>query len=389
LKAIPLGAVSLQAAIARQAAREAVSRLLTNLGDASNDNEAFRLQMLDDLDTESTKTWLVGNLLGANEFSCVFGEPGSSKSVIVADLALHVAAGKPWFDRPVTQSPVVYFAGERQSLMARRLAGLKKYHALPANVPLALASGALDIRSDANARLFIDRIRRFEDAVGAPVGLVVVDTLSRILSGGDENSPVDMGKAVKNIELIRAETGAHVLVVHHVGLSLEAKGRARGSSLLNGAIDTGILVTKGTAGGSARVTKNNDGPDDEEVRYAVIGYVVGTDADGKESTVPVAVAPTGNMVGRPAVKSTAKRLSPNERAVLDALNVDRDGEFSAEGTFPAGLKTVPIDVWRGAYNASVPLLDHDARRKRFNRAVENLAASGHVQTIKDRFWTAK
>jgi hypothetical protein len=369
-----------------QAARE---RAIARFAGVANDNEAFRLQMLDDLNPDATKEWLVSDLLGAREFSVWFGEPSSGKSVIVADLALHVASGKVWFERPVTQAPVVYFAAERQGLMARRLAGLKKYHDLPANVPLALASGALDIRSDKNARLFIDSIRRFEDSVGKPAGLVVVDTLSRAMAGGDENSPADMGTAVKNIELLRAETGAHVLFVHHVGLSIEAKGRARGSSLLNGAVDTGVLVTKGTGGGLARVMKNNDGPEDQEVRFGIKGYVVGTDADGKESSVPIAIAPEGNMVGKPSVKPAAKRLSPNERAVLDALDVERDGEFSAERIFPAGLKSVSIEVWRAAYYASQPLLDHDARRKRFNRAIENLATSGHVQTIKDRFWTAK
>jgi hypothetical protein len=368
--------------------RLARDRANARFAGAANDNEAFRFQMLDDLNPDSTKVWLVADLLGANEFSCWFGEPGCGKSIIVADLALHVALGKVWFDRPVTQAPVVYFAGERQSLMARRLVGLKKYHALPSNVPLALASGALDIRSDKNALQFIASIRRFEDASGAAVGLVVVDTLSRAMAGGDENSPADMGAAVKNVELIRAETGAHVLFVHHVGLSLEAKGRARGSSLLNGGIDTGVLVTKGNAGGLAKVAKVNDGPEGQEVRFGIQSFLVGTDADGKESSVPVAVAPEGNMVGMQIVKPAVKRLSPNERAVLDALNVERDGEFSAEGNFPAGLKSVPIDIWQAAYYASQPLLTHDSRRKRFNRSVDTLTTGGHVQTIKDRFWRA-
>ena len=40
------------------------------------------------------------------------------------------------------------------------------------------------------------------------------NTMARTLVGGDENSAKDMGEFVSNVENIRRETGACVLVVH-------------------------------------------------------------------------------------------------------------------------------------------------------------------------------
>jgi RecA-family ATPase len=65
---------------------------------------------------------------------------------------------------------------------------------------------------------------------GHPVALVIVDTLSRAMAGGNENSPEDMTAIVGNCDRIRAATGAHVCIVHHSGKD-EARGRARAQFL--------------------------------------------------------------------------------------------------------------------------------------------------------------
>ena len=45
--------------------------------------------------------------------------------------------------------------------------------------------------------------------------LIIFDTLARCMVGGDENSPLDMGRAVAAADRVRVETGAAVLLVHH------------------------------------------------------------------------------------------------------------------------------------------------------------------------------
>jgi len=365
--------------------------------DAPKDKGTFRFEMLAELDPNPRKDWTVYGFLGKGEFSTLYGEPGSGKSIVAADIALHVAAGLAWFDRAVTEGPVIYFAAERGGLMARRLAGLQRCREVSPDIPLCLASGTLDIRADAAARKFIDEIRRLEDDLGDAVGLVVLDTFSRALSGGDENSSVDVGNAVKNIEQIRERTGSHIMAVHHVGVSAEAKTRMRGSSLILGAIDSGALVTKGNQGVTVKVTKSNDGPDDFELRVGVASFVTGIDAEGNDVTIPHLVEAVGNMVGRPPIVSLSKKLTKTGAAGLAALAkaIAQSGELPPDDApdCPAGVPSVSFEAWQAALHVDgqkeQPIPSPDAIRMRLRRASGELAETGHVGSNGSRFWIAK
>jgi hypothetical protein len=69
--------------------------------------------------------------------------------------------------------------------------------------------------------------------------LIVVDTLARVLSGGDENTSRDVGTVIDAVAELQLLTGAAVLIVHHNSKA----GSMRGSSALEGAADV-ILRTK-------------------------------------------------------------------------------------------------------------------------------------------------
>ena len=56
--------------------------------------------------------------------------------------------------------------------------------------------------------------------------IIEIDTLSRIMAGGDENNAADMTALIRNIDTLRAATGAHVVLVHHTGKDT-ARGAAR------------------------------------------------------------------------------------------------------------------------------------------------------------------
>ena len=80
------------------------------------------------IEAQPRKLWLVHDYLGDAELSCIFGPPGSGKSVLAGDLAAHVAAGRPWFGRRVQQGAVLYVAIERAALVKRRLAAFRDHH---------------------------------------------------------------------------------------------------------------------------------------------------------------------------------------------------------------------------------------------------------------------
>jgi AAA domain len=81
---------------------------------------ARRFALFAELETNSTKEWLVHNLLGDGDASVMYGKPGDGKSVLAEDLALHVAAGRPWHGRKVKQGAIIFVALERRKLVERR-----------------------------------------------------------------------------------------------------------------------------------------------------------------------------------------------------------------------------------------------------------------------------
>src|SRR5690242_11046331 len=60
-----------------------------------------RFLLFKEIDLQVTKEWLVRGFLGADETSAYYGKPGDGKSVLVEDMALHIAAGLEWHGRKV------------------------------------------------------------------------------------------------------------------------------------------------------------------------------------------------------------------------------------------------------------------------------------------------
>src|SRR6185312_14348626 len=70
-------------------------------------------------------------------------------------------------------------------------------------------------------------------AIGCNAQLVVIDTVNRVLAGGDENSSEDMGALVLYMAELRRDTNAHVAAIHH-GTKASNGSTPRGHSCLTG-----------------------------------------------------------------------------------------------------------------------------------------------------------
>jgi hypothetical protein len=82
--------------------------------------------------------------------------------------------------------------------------------------------------------------------------LVVVDTVSRVLPGADENLQKDMTLFIKACDLIRETYGSTVLGVHHTSRS----GNLRGSTVFDGAGDCLVHVVREVDAESQAVTSS-------------------------------------------------------------------------------------------------------------------------------------
>lgn len=173
--------------------------------------------------------------------SVVYGDSNVGKTFFVLDLAAAVASGQPVAGRKVRQSPVVYVSMEGARRFNHRIVALKEARRLSNDTPFYLASWPL-------ALLENDKVDEFVKAVldqipaGTKPGLIVLDTLSRGMAGGDETSSVHMTTAIAAVDRIRHETGAHCLLIHHSGKD-RSKG-SRGHTSLRAAIDSEFEVSR-------------------------------------------------------------------------------------------------------------------------------------------------
>ncbi len=280
----------------------------------------------------------VEGMLGTGQFSVVYGESNCGKTFFMTDLAFHVAMGRKWRDRRVDKGGVVYVALEGSFGLSNRIAAFRQENEESANMPFAVVTtqiNFLDNNPDGNLALFIETVKHVAQKVGG-VKLVVVDTLARAISGGDENSGQDMGLLVAHADLIRQATGAHVCFVHHSGKD-RAKG-ARGHSSLRAAVDTEIEVSRQEDDNfsTVKVVKQRDMEMAEDMFFGLKSVCIGVNRHNEEVKSCVV-----NVIEQPETtqKDRGQRLNDMQQFVYDAL-IETLISYGKERTPRQGMSAV-------------------------------------------------
>jgi len=244
---------------------------------------AFQVVWFAMMHTAVHREALIKGLLLVNSLVVIYGEPGSGKSFLAMDMALAVAAGKPWRGRKTKKGLVVYVAGEGAVSVQLRVAAYRKAHPeIPAGIPFCVLPQAVDFLDPESVERLIGTIRGLESEAGERTVQVIIDTLSRAMNG-NENAPEIMGAAIDSAEHIRAScTDAAVVFIHHAGKD-PTKG-ARGHSKLNAAIDTEIFVEGKSGVRVATVQKQRDIQIGDKFAFELRQVVLDTDADGDPIT---------------------------------------------------------------------------------------------------------
>lgn len=325
----------------------------------------------------------VEDVLCSGQMSVVYGESNCGKTFFCTDLGLHVAMGWAWREKDVDRGGVIYVAAEGGYGIRNRLAAFKLHHDIADAVPFGVVPSTINLlHPDADTPRLVELIQRAEERIGTPVKLVVVDTLSRALAGGNENGPEDMGQLVHNADHVRQATGAHLMFVHHSGKDT-AKG-ARGHSLLRAATDTEIEVTRNADGVAvARVTKQREMDCAGEFPFRLEPIAIGQNRRGKEVTSCVVVPTDEPTSTRPKVTGKAKRGLEILHNVLAAR-----GEIVRGQRDIPSVPSVPIREWKEALQrAGVTSRDNpDTARRTFNRIREALDEKGIIRCWDERVW---
>jgi hypothetical protein len=321
-------------------------------------------------------------MLGAAEMSAWYGPPGCGKGVIVEDLALHVAAGRDWHGRAVSRGAVLYVALERKKVVERRAIAFREKHGLR-DLPFAIAGGVYDFRNPATADQIAELAGQVEKATGQAVLLIIVDTVSRALAGGDENSPKDMGALVSTSGRIQEKCpAAHVLWVHHIPHDTD---RLRGHGALLGAVDTSVSVSSSGAVRTAKVVKANDSEEGQSVAFTIESVTIHDDG----TTAPIAVP--AEAVGS-KTSGTNRRLSDRAKVGLEALTETllNHGKSAPQSLgLPDGMNVVTLDQWRDEL-CSRSVLNRDDKNhwRDFSRVRDQLAARQAIGVRDGMVWQA-
>ena len=274
------------------------------------------LEWFDGVEPVLTGAYLVKGILDAGVMSVVYGPSNSGKTFFALDLVFHMAIGAPWRGRRVQQACVLYLAAEGGRGVSNRIAALRLSTG-KCDVPLALRRGGLDLlRSNADLEAVYSLAREVQDKAPDLPLIVVVDTLSRVMAGGDENSATDMTALIRNLDTIREATRSHVMLVHHSGKDV-ARG-ARGHSSLRAATDTEIEIQSDKGVRMAMVTKQRDNPGGETFAFTLEGVRLGTDQDGDEVTSCVVKAADAEEAR--AALAQKKGLGGNQKIIADTFD---------------------------------------------------------------------
>ncbi len=331
----------------------------------------------------------VEDLLTEGSMSVVYGESNAGKTFVVTDICCHVATGTVWRERAIEAGGVIYCALEGKHGIGNRIAAFKKAHGLEGvEVPFAVVPVAINLLDpDADRSKLVQTIQVAAEAMGCPVKMVVIDTLSRALAGGNENDSEDMGALVASADYIRQAVNAHILFIHHSGKDV-AKG-ARGHSLLRAATDTEIEISRpdDAAIGTIKVTKQRDMAKAADMHFSLKVVELGTNRRGKEVTSCVVEAIEPDQA--PAARPKRAKLSAGAQVALDCLIrvLGTHGEHRRGLTnVPSTVKSVTEIEWRRAYYATSSAPSDKARQMAFARAQEALAASKIALLVDSFAW---
>lgn len=318
--------------------------------------------------------WLIKRLIEAGTLVVIHGPPYSGKTFLALDMAFHIALGWPWFGRKVLQGAVLYVAAEGGRGVLRRLEAFAKHHQIdPANVPFELAPCAPNLLG-ADAQWVAQRALEVERRYGQKVAVVVIDTLSRAMPGGEENGP-DMAVAVSNAGAIQRVTGASVWLLHHPPKNGDGP---RGHSSLPAAVDSDIAVAASPGNNIGTVTprKVKDGELPEPFDFERVVVALGLDEDGDTVTSCI-VRPATDFPTLPALAAAA---GPDPQSDAGKLLTTLRDLLEAEGQVgPKGAKVVPEkqlrDAFKMRHKAHVATRSGDTA---FRRACDTLQQRGDI-----------
>jgi hypothetical protein len=331
-------------------------------GQAQEEAPRFRLVRACDLEPRPMD-WLISDLFERDSLVQLFGLPGGAKTFTVLDMACCIATGKDYHGRQVQPGPVVYICGEGSNGIARRLKAWQIANGIElTDKPLFVSTMPAALLDPVNLSAVMAAI----DETGYKPEMVALDTLARNFGPGDENSTQDMTGFVTACDQIRSAYGCTVALIHHTGHQEQSRGR--GSSVLNGAIDTSFRISREDCGPVlVENAKQKDAVPPEPFAFRFETVELGFDNDDGSPATSAILTPCDVPTKAPSVKG---KHQARALEILRKLIDQNRTELERDGLDPNKARA-KRDDWRQACidDGMHPPRFHDAEKAMKEKAL--------------------
>lgn len=365
------------------------------------------------------RSWLFQNLLPRRGFGVLFGPSGCGKSFWGVHLAICTACGLEFLGCNGKQAGVVYCAPEdAEGVQFRTVAAMQALDLELGDetpVPLAIVPNALDLADpvgDADALIAAIQAESIVlREMGAPLGLIIIDTYRDALPGLEENDSKQTSAAVRTLRRIGDETGALVLVIAHTAKAGDGED-PRGSGALIGAADVALGVKLEELPAEAEgeppcvqrvmwVRKQRNGADakgNQSLRWAYRLQPVDLDVMGEDGKPEQSCIVKVEGAPAPTKAKVAQALKPGarivEKALINLLSSGKGQRPPSDIPCPSDRQAVhKNDLTAEAGRIGIcetPGKDHaEAIRKAVQRGKQDLIAKGHAVEVDGWVWRTK
>lgn len=219
--------------------------------------ERVKVMHLDDYAANAPDpSWLIPNLIPSHGVGMIYGDTQTFKTFIALDISWCLAYGVPgqWGAPPV-QNDVVFLAGEAAAAAAKkRWPAWKQWQNIEDGTPhrFFIRPEVPQFAAPEEWELFRQDLADLE----IKPSLIVVDTLTKLMTGMDENASKEAGQVWRFMEEMARHYGCMVLFLHHTGKD-HSRG-ARGNSLFNQNSDCTLSLKKTVNGSLLSIKKLKD-----------------------------------------------------------------------------------------------------------------------------------
>ena len=334
--------------------------------------------------------FILAPVLVQGQLVTLTGHPGHGKSTIGSAMATAIALQEPLGTMRPMRSGLVYFVS------AEDLDGTRK----------RFIAEAIHRRLNDDARTRLNRnlrwahlegivapsiIREYieQDAAGADVAAVFLDTGPAMFAGESENDNVEMQNFASGCRVLTRLPGRPCVVVFwHPSKGALADGLTpRGGSALLGAVDGNLTIWHVADTSEAMLARSpwkwrGEHFDPIRLRFEVVPLVL---PSGKHDSIKVALADDD-----PA--PLPRSAKPVRREVgLDALReiVSECGQrMAGTSTIPPGVKAVTLEQWRTRWALRTGYADSgaDSIRSNFNKDKDALLKAGEIAISAPYVW---